>query len=166
MRCFLSFLLHMYSLSLSSHRALLLPLAGRLAVGKGLFRGLHLHGFALEHHTFPFHVVFKSHQKFRRSFSHTRRSSAVCASSSDLHVPCKSLFYRPGLAAVQCFCFFMLSITPPLVCKFCIHSMASLPIILLVPSLRSSVPIVLTVLQAFAVFRCVLYERGTTATYP
>jgi hypothetical protein len=113
MRCFLSFLLHMYSLGLSSHRALLLPLAGRLAVGKGLFRGLHLHGFALEHHTFPFHVVFKSHQKFRRSFSHTRRSSAVCASSSDLHVPCESLLYHPALATVQCFCFLMLSITPP-----------------------------------------------------
>jgi hypothetical protein len=63
MRCFLFFFTHMYSLSRASNLALLLPLASRSAVGKALLRGLYLHGFALEHHTFPFRVVFKPPQK-------------------------------------------------------------------------------------------------------
>lgn len=167
MRCFLSFFItHVFSEPGLLTKLCSSPLAGRLAVGKGLFRGLHLHGFALEHHTFPFHVVFKSHQKFRRTFSHTPRSSAVCASSSDLHVPCKSLLYHPRLAVFLCFFFLMLSITP-LICDSCItsrpctSSVAMLPITPLVHSLRSSVSIVLTVLQSIlALFGVCCINQG------
>jgi len=98
MRCF-SLFLHMYW-GLSFSYGLLLPFAGKVAAGAGLYCGLHLHGFALEHNLFPFTLSSKALKSLDSPFHKTRGSIAVCASSSHHMYPAISLLLQKSLLPV------------------------------------------------------------------